>query len=77
MLICVVLLWLNDPGCIYGCTFEDVIHFILECCLYNETSKDLKLRLGFGLNNLLKFFFLAMSLTDMHNLQMSKSAQLT
>ena len=33
-----------DPGCICGCTFEDAIHFILECRLYNEAMEELKLR---------------------------------
>ena len=35
----------NDPGCIGGCAFQDEIHFILECCLYNEAREKLKLRL--------------------------------
>jgi hypothetical protein len=26
---------------------EDAIHFILECCLYNEAREELKLRLVF------------------------------
>jgi hypothetical protein len=30
---------------ICGCAFEDAIHFILECCLYNEAREELKLRL--------------------------------
>ena len=29
------------------CGFEDAIHFILECCLYNEAREELKLRLVF------------------------------
>jgi hypothetical protein len=29
------------------CAFEDAIHFILECCLYNEAREELKLRLIF------------------------------
>jgi hypothetical protein len=37
----------NDPGSICGCAFEDAIHFILECCLYNEAREELKLRLVF------------------------------
>ena len=37
----------NDPGCICGCAFEDAIHFILKCCLYNEANEELKLRLAF------------------------------
>jgi hypothetical protein len=37
----------NDPGCICGCAFEDAIHYILECCLYNEAREELKLRLVF------------------------------
>jgi hypothetical protein len=37
----------NDPGCICGCAFEDAIHFILECSLYNEAREELKLRLVF------------------------------
>jgi hypothetical protein len=37
----------NDPGCICGCAFEDAIHFILECCLYNKAREELKLRLVF------------------------------
>jgi hypothetical protein len=35
----------NDPDCICGCAFEDVIHFILECCVYNEAREALTLRL--------------------------------
>ena len=35
----------NDPGCTCGCAFEDAIHFIIECCLYNEAREELKLRL--------------------------------
>jgi hypothetical protein len=27
--------------------FEDAIHYILECCLYNEAREELKLRLVF------------------------------
>jgi hypothetical protein len=34
-------------GCICGCSFEDAIHYILECCLYNEAREELKLRLVF------------------------------
>jgi hypothetical protein len=30
----------NDPGCICGCSFEDAIHYILECCLYNEAREE-------------------------------------
>jgi hypothetical protein len=37
----------NDPGCICECAFEDEIHFILECCHYNEAREELKLRLVF------------------------------
>jgi hypothetical protein len=37
----------NDPGCICGCASEDAIHYILECCLYNEAREELKLRLVF------------------------------
>ena len=37
----------NDPGCICGCAFEDAIHYILECCLYNEAREELKLKLVF------------------------------
>jgi hypothetical protein len=37
----------NDPGCICGCALEDAIHYILECCLYNEAREELKLRLVF------------------------------
>jgi hypothetical protein len=32
---------------ITGCAFENAIHFILECCLYNEAREELKLRLVF------------------------------
>ena len=32
----------NDLGCICGCAFEDAIHFILECSLYNEAREELK-----------------------------------
>jgi hypothetical protein len=28
-----------------GCAFEDAIHYILECCLYNKAREELKLRL--------------------------------
>ena len=37
----------NDQGCRCGCAFEDAIHYILECCLYNEAREELKLRLVF------------------------------
>jgi hypothetical protein len=51
----------NDPGCICGCAFEDAIHFILECCLYNEAREELKLRLVF-LNELkIEVLLLAMT----------------
>jgi hypothetical protein len=59
----------NDPGCICGRAFEDVIHFILECCLYNEAREELTLRLIFLL-------FGDDTLTEMLNLQIFKSVQL-
>ena len=66
----------NDPGCICGCAFEDAIHFILECCLYNE-ARELKLRLVFL--HELKFEVLLFdddNLTEMQNLQIFKSVKL-
>jgi hypothetical protein len=35
------------PSCICGCAFEDAMHYILECYLYNEAREELKLRLVF------------------------------
>jgi hypothetical protein len=67
----------NDPGCICGCTFEDAIHFILECCLYTEAREELKLRLVFL--HELKIEVLLFgddTLTEMQNLQIFKSVQL-
>ena len=67
----------NDPGCICGCAFEDAIHYILECCLYNEAREELKLRLVFL--NELKIEVLLFgddTLTEMQNLQIFKSVQL-
>ena len=67
----------NDPGCICGCAFEDAIHFILECCLYNEAREELKLRLVFL--HELKIEVLLFgddTLTEMQNLQIFKSVQL-
>ena len=46
----------NGPACICGCAFEDAIHYILECCLYNEAREELKL-----MNLKLKSYFLAMT----------------
>ena len=51
----------NDPGCICGCAFEDAIHFILECCLYNEARVELKLRLVFLHELKLKSYFWTMT----------------
>ena len=67
----------NDPGCICGCAFEDAIHYILECCLYNKAREELKLRLVFL--NELKIEVLLFgddTLTEMQNLQIFKSVQL-
>ena len=67
----------NDPGCICGCALEDAIHFILECCLYNEAREELKLRLVFL--HELKIEVLLFgddTLTEMQNLQIFKSVQL-
>ena len=67
----------NDPGCICGCAFEDAIHYILECCLYNEAREELKLRLVFL--NELKIEVLLFgddTLTEKQNLQIFKSVQL-
>jgi fatty acid desaturase len=67
----------NDPGCICGCAFEDAIHYILECCLYNEAREELKLRLVFL--DELKIEVLLFgddTLTEMQNLQIFKSVQL-
>ena len=63
----------NDPGCFCGCAFEDAIHFILECCLYNEAREELKLRLVF-LHELTieALLFGNATLTDMQNLQIFK-----
>jgi hypothetical protein len=67
----------NDPGCICGCAFEDAIHFILECCFYNEAREELKLRLIFlhELNTEVLLFG-DDTLTEMQNLQIFKSVQL-
>ena len=67
----------NDPGCICGCAFEDAIHYILECCFYNETREELKLRLVF-LNelNIEVLLFGDDTLTEMQNLQIFKFVQL-
>jgi hypothetical protein len=67
----------NDPGCICGWAFGDAIHFILECCLYNEAREELKLRLVFL--HELKIEVLLFgddTLTEMQNLQIFKSVQL-
>ena len=67
----------NDPGCICWCAFEDAIHFILECCLYNEAREKLKQRLVFL--HELKIEVLLFgddTLTEMQNLQIFKSVQL-
>ena len=63
----------NDPGC----AFEDVLHFILECSLYNEAREESKLRLVFL--HELKIEVLLFdddTLTEMQNLQIFKSVQL-
>jgi hypothetical protein len=60
-----------------GCAFEDAIHFILECCLYNEAREELKLKLVFL--HELKIEVLLFgddTLTEMQNLQIFKSVQL-
>jgi hypothetical protein len=54
---------------ICGCAFEDAIHFILECCLYNEAREELKLKIEVLL-------FGDDTLTEMQNLQIFKSVQL-
>ena len=67
----------NDQGCICGCAFEVAIHFILECCLYNEAREELKLRLVFL--HELKIEVLIFgddTLREMQNLQIFKSVQL-
>ena len=59
-----------------GCAFEDAIHYILECCLYNKAREELKLRLVFI--NELKIEVLLFgddTLTEMQNLQIFKSVQ--
>jgi hypothetical protein len=59
------------------CAFEDAIHFILECCLYNEARKELKLRLVFL--HELKIEVLLFGddpLTEMQNLTIFKFVQL-
>ena len=64
----------NDPGCICGCAFEDAIHFILECCLYNEARKELRLRLVFLHELKIEvLLFGGDTLTEMQNLQIFKS----
>jgi hypothetical protein len=52
-------------------------HFILECCLYNEASEELKFRLVF-LNELKieVLLFGDNTITEMQNLQIFKSVQL-
>jgi hypothetical protein len=66
-----------DVNCICGCAFEDAIHFILECCLYNEAREKMKLRLVF-LHELKieTLLFGDDTLTEMQNLQIFKSVQL-
>ena len=39
--------FINDPGCVCGWVIEDAIHFLLECCLYDEARRNLKNRLHF------------------------------
>ena len=59
------------------CAFEDAIYFILECCLYNEARKELKLRLVFL--HELKIEVLLFgddTLTEMQNLTIFKFVQL-
>ena len=64
----------NEPGCICGCAFEDAIHYILECCLYNEAREEWKVRLVF-LNELKVLLFGDDTSTEMQNLQIFKSVQ--
>ena len=67
----------NDPYCICGCAFEYAIHFILECCLYNEASDELKFRLVFLSElNIEVLLFGDETLTEMPSLQIFKSVQL-
>jgi hypothetical protein len=59
------------------CAFKDPINFILECCLYNEARKELKLRLVFL--HELKIEVLLFgddTLTEMQNLKFFKFVQL-
>jgi len=59
------------------CAFEDAMHLILECCLYKEARKELKLRLVF-LHELTieALLFGDDTLTELQNLQIFKSVQL-
>jgi hypothetical protein len=67
----------NDPGCICGCAFADAIHFISECCLYNEGREELKLRLVFLYQLKIEvLLFGDDTLTAIQNLQIFKSVQL-
>ena len=67
----------NDPGCICGCAFEDAIHYILECCLYNKAREELKLRLVFLHELKIEvLLFGDESLTEMQNLQIFKYVRL-
>ena len=67
----------NDPGYIFGCAFEDEIHFILECCIYNEAREELKRRLVFLHELKIEvLLFCDDTLTDMQNLQIFRSVQL-
>jgi hypothetical protein len=53
------------------------IHFILECCLYNEAREELKLRLVFLHELIIEvLLFGDDTLTEMQNLQIFKSVQL-
>jgi hypothetical protein len=63
----------NGQGCICGCAFEAAVHFILERCICNEDREELKLRLVFLRELTIEaLHFGDDTLTDMHNLQMSK-----
>ena len=67
----------NDPSCICGCAFEDVINFILECRLFYHARIEFKVRLVFLHElNIEVLLFDDDTLTEMQNLQIFKSVQL-
>ena len=67
----------NDPGCACGWVIEDAIHYLLECCLYDEARTHLKNNLHFleelKIETLL---FGDDSLSDQMNLLIFKAVQL-